>query len=146
MPAHLAPQRIRHGIAPVGQPGQRLGQLQRGALGLVEKGRFAPGGDGEDMFVRHAGLLQFLGVHVDTDAAAIDLAGAQMRQLVGFQRQLVIDGVVQREQCVHGVGQDHHGVVHSGLHDYSPWQLFPDGCHIGRIGTVTGMTKRGSGM
>jgi hypothetical protein len=75
------PDRVGHLIGPVGQAGQRLGQVERGALGFAEVRRLAPGGDREDALLALAGLARRLGVHVDAHAAAVDLAGAQVHEL-----------------------------------------------------------------
>src|SRR5436305_742139 len=68
-----------------------------------------------------AGLLGGLWVHVDTNAAAVDLAGAQMHQLEQLFRQAVLGQFAQRLQRLHGIGNDHDRVIHTGVHHfYSP--------------------------
>src|SRR5437867_2267514 len=55
-----------------------LSERQGGALGLGEPGRIPPGGHREEALVRFAFLLEVAGVHVDADAAAMDLARPQL--------------------------------------------------------------------
>ena len=77
----VLPHGIRYRIGLIGQPRQAFRQFQRRAFGIAEERRFPPGGNSEDMIQRGAVMLEFLGVHVDTNTAAIDLAGAQMHQI-----------------------------------------------------------------
>ena len=59
MPRGLLPDAVRDWVGAVGQPGGRLGQVQRGALGVAEVRRVAPRSDGEQPLV---GLAILLGV------------------------------------------------------------------------------------
>ncbi|MEY9700309.1 hypothetical protein ABIE71_003052 [Bradyrhizobium diazoefficiens] len=105
----LIPDRVGHRILAVGETGDRLGQSQRGALGFAEIRRVAPGRDGEQALVGLAGLAGDLRVHVDADAATIDLAGAQVHQFQELFRQALFGQVAERLQNIHGLGQDHTG-------------------------------------
>src|SRR5205823_12874442 len=59
-------------------------------------------------------------VHVDAVAAAVDLAGAKLHE---GERSLgdaaLLDRAREREQDVHGLGDDHGGVFHSCIHGSS---------------------------
>jgi hypothetical protein len=50
-------------------------------------------------------------------------------------------------QDIHGLGQDHDGVIHAGVHHCRlHLSNFEGSGHIGRIGFVMGMTDRDEGM
>ena len=86
-------------------------------------------------------------MHVDTDAATVDLAGAQVHQFQELFRQALLGEVAEGLKVVHGLGQDHHRVIHAGVHHLaSPFANFEGSGHIGRIGFVMGMTDRDEGM
>jgi len=110
------PDVVGNGVGAVGDPGDRLGQGQCGALGVVEPGRVAPGCDGEQPLVGLALLAQVAGVHVDAHTAPVDLAGPQVYQ---FQRPVrdavVLGGAAERDQGLHRRGQHHDRVGHPGL-------------------------------
>jgi hypothetical protein len=61
--------------------GYGLGQRERGALGVGEVRRLSPCCDRVDALVGLARCLELAGVHVDADAAAIDLARPQLEQV-----------------------------------------------------------------
>ncbi len=88
-PRRLVPDIVGHGVRAVAHPGDGFRERQRCALGLAEIGRVAPGGDGEDALVALAGLLELARVHVGAEAAAVDLARAQMDELPRHRRQVV---------------------------------------------------------
>ncbi|GEC47955.1 hypothetical protein BJA01nite_55970 [Bradyrhizobium japonicum] len=86
-------------------------------------------------------------MHVDADAAAIDLAGAQVHQFQELFRQTLLGQIAEGLKDIHGLGKDHDGVVHAGVHHLSsPFENFDGSGHIGRIGFVMGMTDRDEGM
>jgi hypothetical protein len=51
-------------------------------LRFAEEGRLAPGSDGEQALVCLARILERARVHVDAEAAAVDLARAEMDEVV----------------------------------------------------------------
>ena len=80
-PERFAKQRgVRHRVLPVAEPSDRLGEGQRGAPGIGEVGRIAPGRHGEEALVRFACLPEDARVHVDADAAAVDLARSHLHE------------------------------------------------------------------
>ena len=87
VPGGLVPDLVGYRVGPVGQPGDGLGERQRGAFGVGEVRRLPPGRYGEEPLVGFAGLPGAAGVHVDADAAAVDLAGAQVHELDRRLRQ-----------------------------------------------------------
>ncbi len=91
----LVPDRIRHRVLAIGKARDGFGQRQRGALGVGEIGRVAPGRDGEQALVGLAQLAGDLRMHVDTDAAAIDLAGAQVHQFQELFRQALLGQIAE---------------------------------------------------
>ena len=114
----LVPDVVRHRIGLVAEPRHRLGQRERGALGIGEVRRVAPGRDREDAVVGLSGLLQRAGVHADADAAAVDLTGAQIDDLAhDLGHAGVLAGLVQRIHGLQGIRQNEHQVLHTGMHD-----------------------------
>src|SRR5712691_5936861 len=71
MPRGLVPDRVRHRVRPVAQPGYGLGQRQRGTLGVAEVGHLPPRRHREQALFRLARLLLREARHVDADAAAV---------------------------------------------------------------------------
>jgi hypothetical protein len=106
----------RHRILAVAEPGHRFRQRQRGPLGVGEIGRIAPGTDREQPLIGLAGAAGEFRVHVDADAASVDLAGAQMHQFQQPFRQRRLGALAERLQRLHGLGNNHHRVVHAGFH------------------------------
>ena len=143
----LVPDRVRHRVLAVGEACDRLGQGQRGALGVGEIGRLAPGRHGKQALVGFAQLAGGLGMHVDADAATIDLAGAQVHQFQKLFRQALLGQTAKGLKKIHGLGQDHDRVFHAGVHRFGLHltNLEVSG-HIGRTGFVMGMTDRDEGM
>jgi len=84
MPGGLVPDRVRHRVGPVAEPGDRLGERQRGALGGREIGGVPPGPHRGEAFVALAQLPQLARVQVQAHAAAVDLARAQLDQAQGL--------------------------------------------------------------
>ena len=79
MPCGFVPNLVGHWIYAVAQP--CCGLRERGAFRLGEVRRIAPSGQGEETLVGLSSLLQFTRMHVGTNAAAIDLANAQLDEL-----------------------------------------------------------------
>ncbi|GMO94865.1 hypothetical protein TM239_07080 [Bradyrhizobium sp. TM239] len=86
-------------------------------------------------------------MHVDTDAAAIDLAGTQVHQFEELFRQALLGQIAEGLQDIHGLREDHDRVIHAGVHLFRLHRSnFEGSGHIGRIGFVMGMTDRDEGM
>ncbi len=86
-------------------------------------------------------------MHVDTDTAAIDLAGAQVHQFQQLFRQALLGQIAEGLQDIHGLGQDHDRVIHAGVHYFRLHLANLEGSgHIGRIAFVMAMTDRDEGM
>jgi hypothetical protein len=101
------PMRARppHRIGRVGEPADRLGQGQRRALGVGEERRVTPGGHREDAVVGLAELAGDLGVLYGADAAAVDLARAQVHELQHPRRDAdAADRLGQLRERVHRAG------------------------------------------
>src|SRR5262249_20770321 len=88
-----------------------------GSLRRREVGRFPPGRDREDAVVGGAGLLQLARVHLDADAAPVDLARPQLDQHRGLGPQGSPRGVAPPPQRPQRVRELHHGVGDSGFTD-----------------------------
>jgi predicted SnoaL-like aldol condensation-catalyzing enzyme len=71
----------------VGDAGALLGQFQGGALGVGEDLGLPPGRDQVEAHRGLPGVRGVLGVHVGAEAAAVDLAGAELHQLLRRGRQ-----------------------------------------------------------
>lgn len=83
--AHLAPGLVGHTV--VAEPGAFLGECQRGPLGLGEHGAVPPGGDQVEPERGFTGGRRLLGVGVDAETAAVDLADPQLNQFPQSLRQ-----------------------------------------------------------
>src|SRR6266581_6193089 len=151
MACHLLPDLIRYRVGPITEPRHRFGESQRSALGVREIGRVSPGCYGEQTFVCFSLFLERAAVHVNANAAAIDLARPQLDQTDRRRRNASFIGhPVQGMKGVHGVWKYHYRILHSCLHDcIPPITLFlrneearPKGacCHICRVPLVTTMT------
>ena len=66
------------------QRGQRLGPFQRGALARAEQGGLTPDGDVVQAQFALAADLGLLDVHVQAEAATVDLRGADRHEIVEF--------------------------------------------------------------
>ena|SRR2546426_2883441 len=75
-PGDLVPDLVGYRVRPVGYTGDGLGE--RGTFGVGEVGRLPLGRHGEEALVCFACLLKEAAVTVNADAAAIDLARAQL--------------------------------------------------------------------
>src|ERR1700722_2976224 len=104
---------------PVRDAGALLGELERGPLGVGEDVRVPPRRHQVEPHRGLPGVLGVLGVHVDADRAAVDLAGPGQHQVLGRERQgplgyrrrrgdqalgeLLQDlGAAEVDTCVHG--------------------------------------------
>ncbi len=115
----LGPDVVGHTVAPLADPRHRLGERQGGALGLAEMRHVAPGGDGVEP--RIGLLLLHRERGLDADAAAVDLAGAQIDEVDRRRRQAgLLHRLPQGRQRLQGFGQHQRRVLHSGLHHPSP--------------------------
>src|SRR6266545_239910 len=70
----VVPHVVRNGVRAIGETGSRLGERQSGPLGLGEVRDISPDGDRVDALIGFARMLELAGVHVDADAATVDLA------------------------------------------------------------------------
>src|SRR4029453_15441457 len=77
----LVPNFLWYWIRPVAKPRHRFGKRQRGAFGLAKIGRLAPRGYRKETIVCLARLLKLPRAHINAEATAIDLAGAQMDKI-----------------------------------------------------------------
>ncbi len=78
----LVPDFVVDRVGPVRDPGESLGQRERRSFGVGEVGRVTPRRHGEDPLVGLARLAQFLGVPLQAAAAAVDLTGADVHEVV----------------------------------------------------------------
>jgi len=112
----LVPELVGHRVGPVAQARDRLGERQRGALGVGEVGRVPPGGHGEQLLL---GGVRFLGVApavVDAEAAPVDLASPQVHQLQRrFRHAAFLGALGQRLHCLASAGDEHGRVLHPRL-------------------------------
>src|SRR5262245_35516465 len=127
VPRRFVPDRVGDALAPIGNPRERLGERQRRPLGIVEVRRIPPRRDREEPLVRFAVLPGQLLVHVQADAAAVDLARAQVHEAERLRRYASL--LRHRAQGAHGLQglrEDQDGVAHPCMHDSSP-------CHINEV-------------
>src|SRR5262249_52952017 len=77
------------------------GQLQRGPFRIGEYGCLAPGRDQVQSYRRLARLGRILGMYVETAAAAVDLARADIHQFPRCRRQRRVGyGSVRRDDVL----------------------------------------------
>jgi hypothetical protein len=76
----LVPDLVRHGIGAIAEPGDGLGQRERGAFAVGEIRRVAPCRRREQALVGFAGLFGKARMPVNTDAATVDLARAEVNK------------------------------------------------------------------
>src|SRR5215213_1884435 len=81
MAGGLVPDLVRYRVRPIAEPGRGLGERQRGALGVGEVGCLSPGRHCEEPLVCFAELLGDARMLDGADAAAVDLARAQVDKL-----------------------------------------------------------------
>ena len=131
---------VGDGVGLVGEARHRLGERERGPLGVAVVRRLAPGGDGEDALVAHARLAGGAGARVDARAAAVDLARAEVDELERLLRHPgAVSGLDETADRGHDVGEDRGRVLNSGWHLGAP-------CHNSVCGSVNQVTIRREGM
>src|SRR5438477_11115488 len=81
VPAGLVPDRVWDRVGPIGETGGSLGEREGGTFGVGEVGCLPPGRHGEEALVCFACLLGAACARVNAEAAAIDLARAQVDKL-----------------------------------------------------------------
>src|SRR3989442_10543880 len=129
----LVPDVIGNRIRSIAEPRHGLGERQGGAFGIGEIRGIAPGGHGEEAFVRLTCAPGDLRVHVEADTTTVDLAGTQVDEIERlFRHTALLDRLHKRHHRLHGFRHDHRGVAHPCVHDCSP--AGPRGpCHIGPV-------------
>jgi hypothetical protein len=136
----LGPDVVGNRIRAIAEARHGFGERERGALGVGEVGRLAPGRDREQAVVALAGLSCFTDATVDARTAAVDLARAQVDEA---QRRLGRAGLAgnadQRLDCGDRARHDRGRVLDSGLHGSPPVTSV-------RAGPSTRMTDRGGEM
>src|ERR1700730_3032462 len=124
MTCGLVPDVVGNRIRPVAEPGNGLGERQRGAFGVGKIGRFSPGRHREEAIVCFTHLLGFTSATVNAEAAAIDLANAQVNKSERLRRHLpFLRRCIQSLYRLHCVRNDHRWVFHSRLHGFH--DVFP---------------------
>nr|BFE77755.1 hypothetical protein GCM10020093_003560 [Planobispora longispora] len=129
---------VRPGLVgdPAGRvrdPGALLGQLQRGALGLGEDRGLPPGRDQAEAHRRLTGGEGVLGVHVGAETAPVDLARAELHQLLRrgrqrrFRQRLVRGDEVLQELACGRAGEEVQAGIHGGLLCRGRWSHTYDG-------------------
>jgi hypothetical protein len=83
----MGPGLVGDAAGGVGEAGALLRQLQSGSLGVGEHRGLTPGRDEVEARRGLAGVSGVLGVHVGAEAAAVDLAGPDLHQLLRRGRQ-----------------------------------------------------------
>src|SRR5262245_4558982 len=108
---------VRHRIGSVAEPRRCLRQRERGALGLGVVGGFSPRPEREDPRALLTKLLERARVHVDANAASIDLTDAKVDELerrswnsAGFR------GVADRQQAFAGTRYGKGRALYPRLH------------------------------
>jgi hypothetical protein len=78
----------------------------------------APGCDREDALVTLAGIAELTGVHLDSDAGAVDLARAQGDEVERRRRHPGLGRAgAEGDQGLHGRRMDHRRVVDARPHE-----------------------------
>ncbi|GLR49091.1 hypothetical protein GCM10007923_02960 [Shinella yambaruensis] len=90
-------------------------------------------------------------MQVDAEAAAVDLAGAQMHEMDGlFRQRRLLRGALEGAHGGCGIGKDGGDIGHTGLHFITPCIVFSvDGrepCHTGAASFVMAMTPLDEGV
>src|SRR5690606_8074111 len=107
VPGGVRPDRVGDPAGPVGEAGALLGQLQGRALSLGEDRGLPPDGHQVQPLVALPGRDGVLGVHVRAEAAAVDLAGPDLHQLLGGHRQPRIgQGPARRVDVLQYLGRE----------------------------------------
>src|SRR5689334_12275525 len=76
----LIPDRVRHWVRAIGEARDRFAQRECGAFRVIEIRHLAPGRNTEQPLVGFAGFPGVLHAAIDAEAAAVDLARAQMNE------------------------------------------------------------------
>src|SRR6185437_8560126 len=119
MASGFVPDLVRDRLGPVSQAGDCLSERESGAFGVGEVGSVPPGGDSEEAFVGFPRLFEHASMHVQADATAVDLAGAQMNEVEGALRHVAMfHNLSERHQRLHCFGENHYWIFHSWLHDF----------------------------
>jgi hypothetical protein len=71
VPGGLVPDRVGYRISPVAEPGDDLGERQRGAFGVGEAGCIPPGRQCKEALVRFACLLEIVEIELLADPACL---------------------------------------------------------------------------
>src|SRR4051812_579912 len=90
MPGDFIPDVVRHRVRPIAEPGDGLSERECGAFGVGKVGSVSPGRHGEEARVRLACLPELARVHVNADAAAIDLARPQMDEFARYVWHILV--------------------------------------------------------
>ena len=108
----FVPDGVRNGIFAIAQARNGLGKREGGALAFGEVRCVSPGSHGKQAFQGFILLLEFARVHVDTHAASIDLAGAQVNQSEGTPRHAGFFGAgIKCRKGLHGFRYKHGGIL-----------------------------------
>jgi hypothetical protein len=117
----VRPGLVRDAAGRVGDAGALLRKLQRSALGIGEDCGLSPGRDQVEAHRGLPGAYGFLGVHVDAESAAVDLAGADLHQFLrrGGQRR-ACDRLARRVDVLEELGcgraaEEVETSIHGGL-------------------------------
>jgi len=114
----FVPDLVRNRILAVIEPRHRFGQRERRALGIGEI-RVSRQAATENRRRRTRRLSSARRRACHTNAAAVDLAGAKANEFAqDFRDASLIGGFVQGEHGLHGVGQDEHRMLHTGVHGW----------------------------
>ena len=110
----LIPDVVRHRVRTIGESRDALRERQCRSLGVIEVRRLAPGRNGEAApRLVLADLFDALPVHVNAEAAAVDLAYSQVDQ----PESLLVDSALpgRGHECLNGFhrfGEDERRVLH----------------------------------
>src|SRR5258707_3446056 len=130
VPAGLVPDLVGDRVRPIGETGGSLGEREGGTFGVGEVGCLPPGRHCEEALVCFACLPGATCARVNAEAAAIDLARAQVDKLKRRRRHAALSrGLEQGLYGIHCVRKDHCRVAHSCLHNGSPSGIFAEKNH-----------------
>src|SRR5215472_14935205 len=90
VPCGVIPDLVAHRVWTIAQACRSFGERERGALGIGEIRRFTPCADCENASIRLTHILQGVGMHLDADAAAVDLARAQVYKFESPRRDAAL--------------------------------------------------------
>ena len=75
------PDLIGHRVGPVADASERFGERQCGTLSLIKAGVVPPSRYSENALIALTRFLQIARMHINADAAAVDLTGTQLDKL-----------------------------------------------------------------